>query len=138
MSRPRTLPGERKYADMMNLWKFQFARQSLDYSGCRISDQGYTIGDGKLQTKGKGASSPFKLSAAAKDKPAKEPAESPKKKPAGPAKAKKTPKKATKNPADKKKATKSPAKDKKAKPTKAKKAKSPAKKQAGAPPPRRQ
>ncbi|XP_037084307.1 collagen alpha-1(I) chain-like [Pollicipes pollicipes] len=81
-----------------------------------------------VQTKGKGASGSFKLSAATKDKAAKKPTKPPKKKSAGPAKAKKTPKKAAKKPADKKKATKLPAKAKKAKPTKAKKAKSPAKK----------
>ncbi|XP_037078867.1 histone H1-like [Pollicipes pollicipes] len=93
----------------------------------RVLKSGVTSG-ALVQTKGKGASGSFKLSAATKDKPAKKPAKSPKKKPAGPAKAKKTPKKTTKKPADKKKATKSPAKVKKAKPTKAKKAKSPAKK----------
>ena len=79
-----------------------------------------------VQTKGKGASGSFKLSAASK--PA---TKAPKKKPAAKAAGKKTPKKAAaKKPADKKKAAKSPAKAKKpkAKPTKAKKAKSPAKK----------
>lgn len=85
-----------------------------------------------VQTKGKGASGSFKLSASSlKEKPAKKASKTPKKKPAGAAKPKKTPKKATKKPTDKKKAAaKSPAKAKKpkAKPTKAKKAKSPAKK----------
>jgi len=82
-----------------------------------------------VQTKGKGASGSFKLSASSlKDKPAKKPVKAVRK-PSG-ARPKKTPKKSVKKPVEKKKATKSPVKAKKpkAKPTKAKKAKSPAKK----------
>lgn len=126
--------GERGGSSLIAIKKYIAANYKVDVEKLapfikKALKSGVT-GGSLVQTKGKGASGSFKLSAAAK--PAKPAAKAPKKKAAAakPA-AKKTPKKAAaKKPADKKKAAKSPAKAKKpkAKPTKAKKAKSPAKK----------